>query len=99
MRQAGYLAAAGIYALDNNVNRLEQDHQRAKALGEALENSPLIKSVEPIETNIVIFYLKDNEDENQFIEKLAVKNRAQAIAFYYSSRLAIDQPIGHSIRQ
>jgi threonine aldolase len=74
MRQAGYLAAAGIYALDNNINRLVQDHHRAKALGEALGNSPLIKSVEPIETNIVIFYLNGKVDENQFIKKLAAKN-------------------------
>lgn len=74
MRQAGYLAAAGIYALDNHVERLVEDHENAKALGEALGNSSLIKSVEPIETNIVIFYLIEGVDENEFVEKLKEKN-------------------------
>ena len=55
MRQIGYLAAAADYALDNHIDRLVDDHKRAKQLGVALENSPLVKKVEPIETNIVIF--------------------------------------------
>lgn len=74
MRQAGYLAAAAIYALDNHVDRLTDDHAMAKRLGAALENSPLIKKVEPIETNIVIFYTADEVDENEFVKKLADKN-------------------------
>lgn len=74
MRQVGYLAAAIIYALDNHVHRLADDHKRARQLGEALENSPLIKKVEPIETNIVIFYVADGVDENEFVSKLAKKN-------------------------
>lgn len=74
MRQVGYLAAAGIYALDRHVNRLAEDHKRAEILGTALENSPLIKKVEPIETNIVIFYVADGIDEQQFVSKLAEKN-------------------------
>jgi len=74
MRQVGYLAAAGIYALDNHVDRLTEDHKRAKILGKALENSNLIKKVEPIETNIVIFYAADGVDENKFVSALAEKN-------------------------
>ncbi len=74
MRQAGYLAAAAIYALANNIERLADDHRKAKALGITLENSPLIKKVEPIETNIVIFYTADGVDENKFVQKLADKN-------------------------
>ncbi len=74
MRQAGYLAAAAIYALDNHVDRLADDHAMAKKLGAALENSPFIKNVEPIETNIVIFYTADGIDENEFVQKLADKN-------------------------
>lgn len=74
MRQAGYLAAAGLYALENNINRLEQDHVRAKALGDALSISPIVKWVERVETNIVIFYLKDSIDENQFIKTMASRN-------------------------
>ena len=73
MRQVGYLAAAGIYALDNHVDRLTVDHERAKKLGEALNNSKFVKSVEPIETNIVIFYVNNNVDEQNFVSALKEK--------------------------
>jgi threonine aldolase len=74
MRQIGYLAAAADYALDNHIDRLADDHKRAQQLGEALENSPLVKKVEPIETNIVIFNVADGVDENEFVNKLAEKD-------------------------
>ncbi|MGK0307805.1 MAG: threonine aldolase [Urechidicola sp.] len=73
MRQIGYLAAAADYALDNHIDRLVDDHKRAQQLGVALENSPLVKKVEPIETNIVIFNVADGVDENEFVNKLAEK--------------------------
>ncbi|WP_420553152.1 threonine aldolase family protein [Tenacibaculum aiptasiae] len=73
MRQAGFLAAAGIYALDNLIDRLADDHSRAKAIGEVLENCSYVKKVEPIETNIVIFYVNDNIDSMDFIEKMKQK--------------------------
>src|SRR5690606_22662136 len=53
MRQAGILAAAGLYALDHHVQRLEEDHRRAKELGQALEKSPFVEQLLPVETNIV----------------------------------------------
>jgi threonine aldolase len=74
MRQAGYLAAAGLYALDNNINRLHEDHLKAKELGVALSKLQIIKSVEPIETNIIIFELNQDINENEFVQKLAKKN-------------------------
>jgi len=55
MRQAGFLAAAGIYALDHNVHRLQQDHDHAKALAAALARTGYVKSIIPVETNILIF--------------------------------------------
>lgn len=58
MRQAGYLAAAGIYALQNNTERLSEDHAHAKMIGAALEPLPYVASVMPVETNIVIFETK-----------------------------------------
>tara|TARA_R110001583_G_scaffold31233_2_gene107047 strand:- start:3106 stop:4128 length:1023 start_codon:yes stop_codon:yes gene_type:complete len=70
MRQVGYLAAAGIYALDNHVDRLAIDHTRAKIIGVALNNCPLIKHVEPIETNIIIFNVIDEINENDFISRM-----------------------------
>ena len=78
MRQVGYLAAAGLYALDNNLNRLSEDHKRAKEIGEVLSQQPYIKSVEPIETNIIIFELIANFDEALFINELA-KNDVKLI--------------------
>ena len=74
MRQAGFLAAAAIYALDNNLERLAEDHQRAKKIGTVLESCSFIKTVEPIETNIVIFYTNDTIDENDFVTKMAQKD-------------------------
>lgn len=70
MRQVGYLAAAGIYALDNNLDRLVEDHIYAKEIGQALNQCSFIKSVEPIETNIIIFELSANLKEERFINYL-----------------------------
>ncbi|WP_179020302.1 threonine aldolase family protein [Winogradskyella forsetii] len=74
MRQIGYLAAAGLYALDNHIERLSEDHKRAKEIGEVLSKLSIIKKVEPIETNIVIFELNDGMDESTFINKLLEKD-------------------------
>jgi threonine aldolase len=54
-RQAGILAAAGLYALDHNVDRLADDHAAARALAEAVADAvPEAVSVEDVETNIVV---------------------------------------------
>lgn len=74
MRQVGYLAAAGLYALDNNLNRLTEDHKHAKEIGDVLSQQTFIKSVEPIETNIIIFELNDDVNEARFITELAENN-------------------------
>ena len=55
MRQSGYLAAAGIFALENNTKRLADDHIRAKEIGEKLINMSFVKKVQDIETNIIVF--------------------------------------------
>jgi threonine aldolase len=55
MRQAGYLAAAGMYALQHHVPRLQQDHDHAKQLATALQEAPFVASLLPVETNIIIF--------------------------------------------
>jgi threonine aldolase len=70
MRQAGYLAAAGIYALDHHVDRLEEDHQKASYLGKVLNELPYVDSVMPVETNILIFTLTDRFTEKEFIAAL-----------------------------
>jgi threonine aldolase len=70
MRQVGYLAAAGIYALDHHIDRLKTDHDRARSIGAALEKSDWVLKVEPIETNIIIFNLHKHLDEQEFLKNL-----------------------------
>ncbi len=74
MRQVGYLAAAAIYALDHNVERLGEDHRRAKELAAVLEKTNWVASVEPVETNILIFSVKEGLNENLVIETLKEKS-------------------------
>jgi len=73
MRQSGYLAAAGIYALQNNIDRLEDDHKRAKELGQVLQHLSWIEKVAPVETNILIFEVKKALNEKAVIEKFKDK--------------------------
>jgi len=57
MRQAGYLAAAGLYALDHHVERLKEDHEHARLIADAVKDKDFVQEVMPVETNIVIFTL------------------------------------------
>lgn len=70
MRQAGILAAAGIYALDNNINRLVEDHKRAKQIEAELRSLSFVESIMPVDTNIIIFTLSDQMPSNLFEEKM-----------------------------
>lgn len=71
MRQAGYIAAAGIYALENNIGRLAQDHLHARQIGEALLQKTFIANMMPIETNILIFEVLAPYTPVNFAEQLA----------------------------
>jgi threonine aldolase len=73
MRQVGYLAAAGIYALENNFDKLPEDHRRAKELGAVLEKLNWVAKVEPVETNILIFSIHSSLNETVLITKLKQK--------------------------
>lgn len=70
MRQAGIIAAGGLYALQNNIDRLKIDHQHARTIGDTLNSLPWIKAVEPVDTNIVVGILYDPNALNETIEKL-----------------------------
>ena len=70
MRQAGYLAAAGIHALDHHVNRLVEDHAKAMRLAEVLSIQSYVKQVLPVHTNIVIFELVDGITSEKVLIKL-----------------------------
>lgn len=73
MRQAGYLAAAGIFALENNVQRLSEDHKNAKIIGELLQSKPEVNKLYPIDTNIVLYQLDKDVDMNKYLENLQNK--------------------------
>jgi threonine aldolase len=70
MRQAGYLAAAGLFALEHNVERLGQDHAKAKVLETELRALPYVAEVLPVETNIVIFTLAEGIGTEAFLQQL-----------------------------
>lgn len=73
MRQAGYLAAAGIYALDHQMERLQTDHEHARMLGAALAEQSWVTSVMPVDTNIVIFELDAACPADDFVAKMGEK--------------------------
>jgi len=73
MRQIGYMAAAGLYALENNVERLAQDHTKASEIAMVLKKQPYVSKLEPTETNIVIFYLAEGFSEEKIMKDLEAK--------------------------
>jgi threonine aldolase len=80
MRQAGFLAAACIFALDNNIQRLKEDNDNARRIGEILRGLSYVENIRPIKTNIVIFDVKTPMTAISFLEK-AGKEGIKAAAF------------------
>ncbi len=73
MRQSGLLAAAGLFALKNQIDRLAEDHRRAAELAWALSKHPGVEEVAPVETNILIFRLRSGKPEEDFMESASQK--------------------------
>ncbi len=80
MRQVGIVAAAGIYALKNNINRLKEDHKNAELIAKALTSCSWINHVLEVETNIVVGVLNDGYENTTFINRL-MENGILAIPF------------------
>ncbi len=70
MRQAGFMAAAGLYALENNIEKLAIDHLHAKQIAEALIKKDFVGKILPVETNILIFEIKEGYTPESFCERL-----------------------------
>lgn len=70
MRQAGLLAAAGLYALQNHIERLSEDHHKAQMIAHTLKSCEWVKEIYPVETNIVIFRLHDKTPSSQLLQHL-----------------------------
>lgn len=80
MRQAGYLAAAGMYALEHHVERLKEDHVRAREIGKVLEEQSYVSKALPVDTNIVIFELVHDLPADQFLARL-MEHDVKAVPF------------------
>jgi threonine aldolase len=70
MRQAGIIAAGGLFALKNNITRLKEDHLNAQRIGEALQQNPAVKNILPVDTNIIIFELHEGDAAARFVNML-----------------------------
>jgi|TARA_B100000900_G_scaffold414338_1_gene440731 threonine aldolase len=73
MRQAGYLAAACTYALDHHLDKIKDDHRRARILASSIENLPFVSEIYPVRTNIIIIALKPDRSPQIFLQKLEKK--------------------------
>ena len=80
MRQAGIIAAGGLYALKHNIERLKEDHDNARALESAFNKLAWVKEIPTVETNIVVIALKDPAKRDVIIAQLAEKN-VKIVAF------------------
>jgi len=73
MRQTGILAAAGLYALKNNIPHLKKDHEKAKRIAGILQEMSYVKRLCPAPTNIIIFEINDDISMDEFENKLLTK--------------------------
>ncbi|AFM02612.1 threonine aldolase [Bernardetia litoralis DSM 6794] len=73
MRQSGFLAAAGIYALNNNIEKLKEDNQNAGKIAESLKQNKLVEEVIFEGTNIVLFRIESSYSSEKFKIELAKK--------------------------
>ncbi len=70
MRQAGIIAAGGLFALKNNIARLKEDNLNAQRIGEALRQNQAVKNILPVDTNIIIFELHEGDAAARFMNML-----------------------------
>lgn len=80
MRQAGIIAAGGLFALKNHVSRIDEDHLNAKKIEKILAEKDWVKEVIPVETNIVVAILLNPDNQLEILNKLKAKN-ILAVAF------------------
>ena len=80
MRQSGYLAAAGIYALDNHISRLKEDHSKAKEIAKCLATMSAVEEILPVDTNIIVFRLNEKYTTEHFLNYLS-ENNVKGILF------------------
>ncbi len=97
MRQAGIIAAAGLFALKNNIERLKEDHENTQCLTLVLKDLTWVESILPVETNIIVVSIKAPARRDEIIESLR-KEGLLCIAFgpgmiRFVMHLNIDRPM------
>lgn len=85
MRQAGILAAAASYALENNIEKLKEDHKRCSEIADALSKTDYIKKIYPHPTNILLFELENADKAAEF--KSYLKDNDVLISEFASNTL------------
>jgi threonine aldolase len=94
MRQVGVLAAAGLIALTEMPKRLQQDHENAQFLAQALSEMPQIDlDADAVETNIVIFRLRRNGDASALVESLGRQGVLAGTVGLHSVRLVTHKDV------
>lgn len=94
MRQSGVVAAAGLYALDNHVERLAEDHDNARALAEGLAQIDTVE-IDPstVETNIVVFRVPDAVRTGEALRSAGVQvTRLDSVRIRAVTHLDVDRP-------
>lgn len=74
MRQGGLLAAAGLYALEHNVQRLQEDHKHAAQVAGAIAGKEWVREMLPVETNILIFSVQGKYTAQSLVAALEAQN-------------------------
>ena len=97
MRQAGYLAAAGIYALDNHVQLLKNDHEKAREIADTLRKCSFVKQIKPVFTNIVIFDLHENMSGARFTELMKDEGILVNAFAPYTMRIVTHLDVSHEM--
>ena len=95
MRQVGYLAACGLYAIENNFKRLSEDHEKASEIEYVLNKISFVLTVEKVETNIVIFQLDPKINSDFFLKKL--KDKGVSIISMGDNKLRIVTHLDYTI--
>lgn len=103
MRQAGYLAAAGLYALQYHVNELKKDHAHAAHIAEVLAKQSWVESMLPVQTNIIIFKLVSAELADAFQTYLkangVLANKVSATEIRFVFHLDVNEHMIHQLQQ
>ena len=88
MRQAGVIAAGALYALEHHIDRLKEDHEKARAFADRVSRSPILQiDLQSVQTNIVVIDIsKTGKSTNEVLEELRSRGALLTDANFTSIR-------------